>query len=488
MRAGIAERAASSAPLPLSRNWTLSKAGPAVALTRRRLLGGGISAGLWAWSGARAQTTKPAPGPDGFFELEAASASLQLAAPPTEATRTFAYNGVAPGPLLRIRQGAALKVRLRNKLSEPTTLSFPGLRAVNASAGIGGLTQPPIAPGASLDIRFSPPDAGFNLYFPHVGAASGAQMAGGLFGPIVVDEPSPPAVDLEAIVALSDWRLDTSGQIADLDQSGLGRGAGRIGAALSANTAPAPLLLAAAPGARVRLRLANAATARVMGVAIEGAKALIVAVDGQPSEAFEPLHDLVPMAPGARFELIFEMPRQVGALVRFVLRGGDYAAVPGESDRPMIVFEAKGEAVATRPVIAALPANPRLPQEIGLERAKRVDLTISGGGAAKFAIGGISFVDWAPKPSFAVPRGSPVTLGLVNKTDYAQTMRLNGHVGRLLHALDDGWEPYWRDILLIPPGKTVHMAFVADNPGKWPIESASPERRAAGLATWFQVI
>jgi FtsP/CotA-like multicopper oxidase with cupredoxin domain len=457
-----------------------------MALSRRALLGGGISAGLWAWSGdARADASGLALGVDGFFILEASPASLTLAA---DETHGLGYNGGAPGPLLRIRQGAVLKVRLRNKLAEPTTLSFPGLRAVNAAAGIGGLTQPPVAPGASLDIRFWPPDAGFNLYFPHAGAAYAGQVSRGLFGPIVVEEAAPPGVDLEAVVVLSDWRLDPSGQLADLGQAELGRGAGRIGAVLTANSAPAPLLLPAAPGSRVRLRLANAATARVMGITIEGAKTSIVAVDGQPSEAFEPLHDLVPMAPGARFELLFDMPREAGRSVRFVLRGGDLGAVPGESDRPIVVFEAKGEVLPARPAIAALPANPRLPAEIALERAKRVDLTISGGGAAPFAIDGVSFVDWAPKPSFAVPRGSPVTLGLVNKTAHPETMRLNGHVGRLLHPLDDGWEPYWRDILLVAPGKTVHMAFVADNPGKWPIESASPERRAAGLATWFQVL
>jgi FtsP/CotA-like multicopper oxidase with cupredoxin domain len=53
--------------------------------------------------------------------------------------------------------------------------------------------------------------------------------------------------------------------------------------------------------------------------------------------------------------------------------------------------------------------------------------------------------------------------------------------------MDDGWEPYWRDTILIPPGRTVHMAFVADNPGKWPFESAIPEHRAAGVGAWFQV-
>jgi FtsP/CotA-like multicopper oxidase with cupredoxin domain len=457
-------------------------------VTRRAFVGCGIAAGLWAWPcGAGAQLAPLKEGPGGVLVLEAGPASLQLAAPPAPATALLGYNGAAPGPLLRVRQGEPLKLKLVNKLPQPTTLSFPGLRTANAVLGVGGLTQPPVAAGASQDIRFAPPDSGFNLYLPHAGAVSASQLSQGLFGPIIVEEPSPPAVDLEAVVILSDWRLDSNGGIADLGNSALDRGAGRIGSILAANSALAPLTLSAAPGARVRLRLANAATVRVMTIAIEGAKTLIVAVDGQPSETFEPLHNLVPVGPGARFELMFDMPREAGALARFALRGGDLGATPGEPDRPMLVIEAKGAAVAPRPPLGGLPANPRLPAEIGLERAKRADLTMTGGGGAPFAIDGVTFTDWAAKPSFAVPRGSPVTLGLVNKTANMQAFRLNGHVARLLHALDDGWEPYWRDTFLLQPGKTLHAAFVADNPGKWPIESASPERRSAGLATWFQV-
>ena len=453
-------------------------------VTRRAFVGGGIAAGLWASRGAGAELSPLKPGADGVLVLEAGPASLQLGA---QATPGLGYNGAAPGPLIRVRQGEALKLRLVNKLAQPTTLSFPGLRAANAFLGIGGLTQPPVAPGAAQDIRFAPPDSGFNLYLPHAGAASASQLTQGLFGPIVVDEPSPPAVDLDAIVILSDWRLDSSGALADLGNGALDRGAGRIGSVLAANGAPAPLTLSAAPGARVRLRLANAATVRVMALAIEGAKTLIVAVDGQPSETFEPLHNLVPIGPSARFELMFDMPREAGAHARFVLRGGELGATPGEPDRPVLVLEAKGDPAAPRGALGGLAANPRLPAEIGLERARRADLTMTGGGGAPFAIDGVAFTDWAAKPSFTVPRGSPVTLGLVNKTAFTQAIRLNGHVARLLHALDDGWEPYWRDTFLVQPGKTVHAAFVADNPGKWPIESASPERRSAGLATWFQV-
>jgi FtsP/CotA-like multicopper oxidase with cupredoxin domain len=453
-------------------------------VNRRAVLGAGVAASLWAWRrAARAQT--PAAG---VRRLEAAPASAQLAAPPAAATRLLCYNGAAPGPLLRLRKGDELTLRLINRLEDATTLSFPGLRTANAAAGIGGLTQPLVAPGGEFAVRFTPPDSGFNLYGPDAGAATARQIGSGLFGPIVVEETRPPAADFEAVVVLADWRLDEAGQIRDdFSDPDLARGAGRLGALLTAGAAPAPLTLTPAPGARIRLRLANGATARVMSIGVTGVKPLIVAVDGQPSEPFEPLRNVFPMAPGARFELMFDMPREAGAAVGFVLRGGEAAALPGEVDRPMAIFTAAGEALAARPSIAGLPANPLLPTEIGLERAKRVDLAIDGGGSAPFTLNGASLSDWAAKPLFAVPRGAPVTLGFVNRTAVTQAMRLGGHVGRQLHALDDGWDPYWRDIILIAPARTVHVAFVADNPGKWPLASAIPEHRAAGAGGWFQV-
>jgi FtsP/CotA-like multicopper oxidase with cupredoxin domain len=458
---------------------------PMKRLSRRAFLGAGIGVSLWAWSRADAQTPSLAPGGDGVLALQAGPASLILGA--AASTPGLGYNGGVPGPLLRFRRVEAVRVRLVNTLTTPSTLAFPGLRPVNAALGIGGLTQPSVAPGASLETKFVPPDPGFNLYMPHAGKDSANQIAKGLFGPIVVEEAAPPSVDLEAIVILCDWSLDPRGEILDLDDARFARGAGRVGGVITANAAPAPLALNAPPGGRVRLRIANAATARTMTIAIEGVKPQIIAVDGQPSEPFAPLHNLVPMGPGARFELVFDLGREAGAVAKFTLRGGDAAAIPGETDRPLIAVSARGDPVSGRGELPALPQNPKLPVEIALESSRRVDLAISGGGEAPFAIDGVTFKDWGAKPSFAVGRGTPVTLGLINRTAVAQTIRLNGHVARLLHPLDDGWEPYWRDILIVQPGKTIHAAFVADNPGKWPIESSSPERRNAGLATWFQV-
>ncbi|HKN29838.1 MAG TPA: multicopper oxidase family protein [Roseiarcus sp.] len=450
-------------------------------LTRRALLHGGFAAAAWRLGPLRAET--PASGPDGFVAFEAAPSRLALAPPPADPAATFSYAGSTPGPLLRLEKGEELKLRFVNKLAEPTALSFSGLRTPNASAGYGGLTGSRLAPNASADLRFAPPDSGFNLYLPHSGATDACQQGRGLFGPIVVDELERVDVDQDVAVVLSDWSLDERGQIKDdFADPAFARGAGRRCGLVFANGAAAPLKMKARPGARVRLRLGNAATARLTNVAIDGAKTLIVAVDGQPGEPFEPLRNQFPMGPGARFELIFDMPREADAAVSFVLRGEN-----GAADQPFVVIAADGEPVAERTASARLTANPLLPAEIALEASKRTDFVVTGGGAAPFALNGVAFADWAPKPTAVIPRGAPSVFAIANKTAVVQAMRLGGHVARLLHSMDDGWEPYWRDTILIQPGRTAHIAFVADNPGKWPIESAIPEHRAAGVGGWFQV-
>ncbi len=450
-------------------------------LTRRVLLYDGLAAAAWGLAPSRAATAVP--GGDGFFLFEAAPSRLALAPPPAAPAETFSYAGATPGPLLRLKKGEELKLRLLNRLAEPTALSFPGLRTANASAGYGGLTGPRLAPGASADISFTPPDAGFNLYLPHAGATDARQQGSGLFGPIIVDEAEKVGFDEDVAVVLSDWNLDARGQIRDdFADPALARGAGRKGGLVFADGAAAPLALKARSGARVRLRLGNAATARLTNVGIEGAKTLIVAVDGQPAEPFEPLRNQFPMGPGARFELMFDMPREAGAAVRLVLRGHN-----GAADQPFVAIAAEGEPVAERNAAARLTANPLLPAEIALEASRRTDFAVTGGGAAPFALNGVTFVDWAQKPAAVLPRGAPSVFAIANKTAVVQAMRLGGHVARLLHSMDDGWEPFWRDTILIQPGRTAHIAFVADNPGKWPIELAIPEHRAAGVGGWFQV-
>ena len=172
-----------------------------------------------------------------------------------------------------------------------------------------------------------------------------------------------------------------------------------------------------------------------------------------------------------------------------------------EPDRVLLAFKTAGEKRSPLPPVASLPQNPRLPSEIKLQASRKVDILIEaiasmGTGSSSVAaqdrplywkLNGKAVPGFAPAPLFSVKRGTPVTLGFVNHTAFVQQMHVHGHAMRLLHDLDDGWEPYWRDAVLVPEGKTKHVAFVADNPGKWVIECLMAGRQTAGMATWFEV-
>ena len=337
-----------------------------------------------------------------------------------------------PGPVLRGQIGQPLRLTLTNGPDAPASFALRGLRA-DPDPGFAGLSATPLAPGERRALVFTPREAGFALY--------GAYEPGGLFGAVVVPEATPPAVDLEAVVVFSGDP-----------------------AVPQVNGAALPLTLAAPAGGRVRLRLASALCEGMLALST-AATVQIVAIDGQPCEMFTPRAGDLPLCPSARFDLMFDLGEGDG---EFALRGA-----------PALRVVASGERAPARPAIAPLPANPRLPQEIALERALRATFRLTGHGVAGPA--------WPKKPLFQARRGQPVVLTLTNDTPEPQTLRLEGHCARILHRLDDGWDPYWRDALYIEPGRTLLAAFVADNPGKWPLASASPENRAKGMATWFEV-
>jgi FtsP/CotA-like multicopper oxidase with cupredoxin domain len=264
------------------------------------------------------------------------------------------------------------------------------------------------------------------------------------------------------------------------------------------NGAPAPQSQTIAPGSRVRLRLANLCTARIMAVTFEGFRPFVIGVDGQACGAFEPVRRTLPVGPGARFDLLFDLPAEEGVRAAVRLTGTEWTG--GGPDRDLIVFDIKGAAVAEAPSeIAAPPLNETLPAVIRLERATRLDLTIERDGAdapasacaapggAIWKMNGKSGAALLERPQFSVARGTPVSLGFINLGPVVEVMSVHGHALRQLHLLDDGWEPYWRDSVIIPPGKTARVAFLADNPGRWRIGSAILEHAASGLSAWFAV-
>ena len=421
--------------------------------------------------------------------LEARAGKTRLLPEPAAATDILGFDDAnSPpgavqtpyGPLLRYKQGDTLAVRLVNKTDLPMSLHWQGLRGDNAMDGVVPLTQTPVASGASFDYRRALNDPGLFCYRPSVFPRTGELMGRGLKGHVVVDEPTPLISDADLAVILDDWRLDAKGAAdGDFANPAEARGAGRIGTLLTVNGASAPKTHEFAPGARVRLRLANLANARIMVLSFEGVTPYVIAIDSQSCDAFVPVRQSIPVAPGARFELMFDMPA-AGSAARVILRGAE------GRDQDLLRFAAKGDAVPVRPAIKSLPQNPLLPREIKLAESKKIGLAIARDSGA-WTLNGAASKAYGGDPLCRVKRGTPVTLGFDNRSGVPLVMHVHGHAMRLLHDLDDGWEPYWRNAIVAPPGKVKHVAFVADSPGKWALHDDILEHEAAGVATWFEV-
>jgi FtsP/CotA-like multicopper oxidase with cupredoxin domain len=475
-------------PNPLRRHFIAAAAAVAVAPLAPR-----------AWSAA---AVRP-------FTLQAGTAPVALVGDPHPPTEAWCFDGKVPGPELRARQGERLRVVVTNRLAEGTTVHWHGLRLPNAMDGVPGLTQAPIAPaGGTFVYEFDLPDAGTYWYHPH--SRSFEQVARGLAGVLIVDEPERYRADRDITWALQDWRLTRDAQIAGGFGNMMDRThAGRIGNTVTVNGVVAESFDVRA-GERIRLRLANLAVARIFGLEFQGHRPQVIAYDGQPVAPHEPQGGLLVLGPGERIDVVVDMtgaPGERFAVVDRFYRQNAYEllALAYGKEKPL---RARFDAAT------ALPPNPT--PEIDLARAARHEIVFAGGmgpgmmgGGGSMGRGpmgggmrggGMTGMAWtingvavtedghAHDPLLTLERGRTVVLAMANDTNWHHPIHLHGHFFRVLTR--DGRatrQREWRDTALLAPGEKAEVAFVADNPGDWMFHCHILDHQAAGMMATFRV-
>ena len=385
--------------------------------------------------------------------------------------------------------------RFVNGLPQPSTVHWHGVRLDNVMDGVPGLTQPQVEPGTEYLYDFEAPDAGTFWYHSH--HRSWEQVARGLYGALVVEGPDEPPVDRDEVLLLDDWRLASDARI----QENLGAlhdraHEGRIGNWITVNGDGA-WSRRTARYERLRLRLVNAANARIFSIAAKGLEGWLMALDGQPLPKPEPLESLA-LAPGQRADLVVDVVAEDAgeAFLASREREGSFA---------LAAFPVRGSARGIR--LAApppLPPNPLSPLG-NPDRARRLVLRMEGG-----AMGGLrdavvedrrldireltergkvwalnGRADMPERPLHSARLGESVVLEMINDTAWPHAMHLHGHHFRTL-ASDGGVGPL-RDTLLLNREEKSVIAFVADNPGKWLLHCHMLEHSDAGMMTWIQV-
>jgi FtsP/CotA-like multicopper oxidase with cupredoxin domain len=462
---------------------------PLARLTRRQAALGLSLAAFALERGARAAGTAPF----ASRKIVAAPTIWPLRPPPASATAVLAYDDAVPGPVIFVRQGDDIALEMTNALASPTSVHIAGMRLPNAIDGVPGLTGKAVAAGDSDTMRFRARDAGFFTFGPADPASASEQAGRGLGGVLIVADPKDPQVDADILLVLKDWKLDPSGA---LEESFADRATrlrqGRLGNVFTIGGLGEKRMIALSPGARFRVRIANACNARMLPLKFEGLRPTLIGVSGQQSAAFTPLHGEMLLVPGGRFDLVCDVPQEARPPAEPQIRAliGDGFALLGVA--------LGGDPVEAAPEVGWLSDN-GLPDFVDLRGAKRVDClvtrTLDPSNAAALAAANPSKLwaingrsgDFSDPPQFSVKRGSSVVIAAANKSDVPIVMKLNGHVARLLHPRDDGWVPYWVDVVLVAPNSTERIAFVADNPGRWLLGGRNLEHLAGGQFGWFEV-
>ncbi len=428
--------------------------------------------------------------------LVAAPARLPIVGAPYPETDVWCYSGQSPGPEIRVRQGDHVRIVVDNRLSEDTTVHWHGLRVPNAMDGAPDVTQPSIQPGESFSYEFAVRDAGTYWYHPH--AHSAEQVGRGLAGAFIVEEQNPLPVDRDVVWVLGDWRLRRDAAIAEDFNNPMEMSmSGRIGNTVTIN-GRVPTRFEVRSGERIRLRLVNAASARIFGLEFKDHRPLVVALDGQPIEPHAPEGGRIVLGPAMRADLIIDMigaPGSSASVIDTFYRDLAYKLVEvGYSDEPPRATRIAG-------IPATLPAN-TMP-EPDLARAIRHDVTLTGGmmggmgmgggvgmmgHGGMWAINGVAARGHNMKPILTLDRGKSYVFPIDNKTAWYHPIHLHGHSFRVV-SRNGAPTRYreWCDTVLLAPRERAEVAFVADNPGDWMFHCHILEHQEAGMMSVVRV-
>jgi FtsP/CotA-like multicopper oxidase with cupredoxin domain len=202
----------------------------------------------------------------------------------------MAYNGMVPGPEIRVTEGDKLRFILKNEMAQSTSIHWHGLRIPNDQDGVPFLTQPLVKSGETYTYEFTAINPGTHMYHSHHNSAE--QVTSGLLGAFIIepkDKSREPQVDVEYVWVLNDTTL---------------------GFTINGKSFPYTQPVVAKKGQKVRVRYMNEGL-MIHPIHLHGVPQLVFAKDGY----YLPvpyLCDTLNIAPGERYDVLIDCGDAVG--------------------------------------------------------------------------------------------------------------------------------------------------------------------------------
>lgn len=227
--------------------------------------------------------TKLEPTMDGdtkVFEITCKEVKWEIEAGKT--LDAFTYNGIVPGPEIRVTEGDKVRVVVKNEMSQSTGVHFHGVLVPNNMDGVPFITQPPIKKGETFTYEFVAKNPGTHMYHSHHNAME--QTTKGMMAPFIIepkDKSQDPEFDSDYILVLNDTG---------------------VGLTINGKSFPYTQPILAKLGERIRIRYMNEGL-MIHPMHLHGLEQLVFAKDGwnlpQPYYC-----DTLNVAPGERYDVI----------------------------------------------------------------------------------------------------------------------------------------------------------------------------------------
>ena len=411
------------------------------------------------------------------------------------------------GPMLRLKTGQKVRIRFRNRLTQPSTVHWHGMLVPDR---MDGHPRDAVAPGDEYVYEFEVRNrAGTYWYHPHPHGLTGAQVNAGLAGLILVADEEERALGLpdgerDISIVLADRTFDRDNQFvydAALGPGIMGAMNGFVGEQILAN-GRASLAFAVANESH-RIRLLNGANSRTYCIARSDMEPLVIIATDAGLLAAPEVRPFVVVGPGERIELLLDLyGESAGSRIGLLAQPIDFGSMggikkpPADAPPPFAVFTVarRGRSSVLPTRLAELPSavEPREP------RVRELAITM---GRVKWGINGRTFAMDAAASDERVRFGDPEVWVFSNRTammPMPHPMHVHGAQFRVLDRRGTPAELAWlragiidqglNDTVLVLPAEEVRVLGKFDAfPGLFLYHCNNLEHQDMGMMRNFLV-
>jgi FtsP/CotA-like multicopper oxidase with cupredoxin domain len=433
-----------------------------------------------AQEGARLAPPGPASDDHADYTLHIAPTTVELDR--SHILSTIGYNGVAPGPVLRMKEGKSVTVDVINGTDTPELVHWHGMLIPPEVDGTEEEGSPVVPPHGQRRFQLTPGPAGSRWYHSHAMAMDDLHKGGytGQFGFVFVEgSRNPGQYDQELFLALRDWEPFFTGTMDDedddthdgpllekpalpnTDPDGLEVSSTTYSINDKALGSGEPVRVRA--GQRLLIHFLNASAIENRRIALAGHKMKVIALDGNPVPTPQVL-DSIFVGAGERVDVVIEMNNPgiwiLGSTEKMIRDSGlgtvvEYA---GQHHQPQWIDPVKWPWDYT--IFGTANSRSITPQQTMELIFEKIP-----GGAGKFNLWLINGKPYPHESEFVLQRGTRYRLIMRNRTDDAHPMHLHRHLWELAEINGKKTAGIIKDTVVVPYYGRAIVDFTADQPG-----------------------